>query len=136
MTLLDILKLNNPLFERIDVSPIFDELKSVVGWHSIAYSPNSLALAGGTHQDQSVATRICVAEALERVLAGNLYKDVGLKLPKKSWISTSRTCSAFLRERCSLIVARAWWQLNPGGQGSGESIKFKDTRRITTSTSV
>lgn len=55
-----------PDFKSIEVYPIYNVYKHIVGWDAVAYSINMYPISGGTHINQNTAIQICIAELLER----------------------------------------------------------------------
>lgn len=75
MNLLEVIKQQVPDFSRVDVNPIFNDSKLVIGWTCVSYLMDGFPFSGGTHENKETAIRICVAEALERALFFKLSKS-------------------------------------------------------------
>ena len=95
MNWLDLLQAHMPDFEGIAETPILDEDKKLIGWHSVLNGGGLKAYAGGTSQHREAARRICLAETLERMSVDLLYKEGVAGLELESVPSTSGFACGF-----------------------------------------
>jgi hypothetical protein len=113
--LIELTKLN-PEIKSLDQQPIIDSNGETVGWNCYFMNQSQYAVAGGTSSNLETAKRIAVAEAFERALFQNTFKDPAtvklLRLDESP--STSGFAAGFdenataFRSKCEAIERWAW----------------------------
>lgn len=68
-----------PDFKSIEVYPIFNLDKDILGWNAIAYTNMMYPISGGTHVNQDTAIQICISELFERSYFLNLSRSTTCK---------------------------------------------------------
>ncbi len=113
------LEVLEPYFSKkvfFDETPVLNEAKVVVGWHSYVFGGDAVSFAGGTHRNREVARRIALAEALERISLRPLIADKVNQYGFDLYPSSSGCAGGFSREKtkfratCEGLERWAWSQ--------------------------
>lgn len=113
---LEFLRSNLPNFVGFQEIPLFDHLKSIVGWHSYLDCGDWSSFSGGTHTNRITARRIALAEALERITIKPLVDSPSPDFLFDEFPSSSGCAGGFNRSKarfrahCEGLERWAWSQ--------------------------